>query len=182
MARRQTGRWLGSIGHRLDVWLVWVLWWRALVYASYFWVIWIQRRRRHGLLWCFLSGVRRVRVLVGLDGLDDAQRMVFGELGLGSDFGVIILPYRHDLEEGRCREEGISGLPASGVRSEGRQWNYVFGTHPLTLFSAISLSALARVCRANCSQYALATVSSSKASSFGFSAFACSSFSMRSVV
>jgi hypothetical protein len=54
--------------------------------------------------------------------------------------------------------------------------------YPLTLFSAISLSALASVCRANCSQYALATVSSSKASSLGFSAFACSSFSMRSVV
>jgi hypothetical protein len=52
----------------------------------------------------------------------------------------------------------------------------------VTLSSVMSFSPFANVWNANCSQYALATTSSSKASSLGFCAFACSRLSIRLVV
>jgi hypothetical protein len=84
--------WLrGGLGDALDVWIGGV-----------------KQRRGGWLLLLLLHGIGSVGVFASLDGLDDAQGVVLGVLGLGRDLRVVFLPDAQDIEEGRCSHERVS--------------------------------------------------------------------------
>lgn len=79
----------------------------GLVDALDLWIGGVKQRRGGWLLLLLLHGVGSVGVLASLDGLDDAQCVVLGVLGLGRDLRVVFLPDAQDIEEGRCSHEGV---------------------------------------------------------------------------
>ena len=78
----------------------------GLVDALDFWIGGVKQRRG-GWLLLLLHGVGGVGVFASFDGLDDAQSVVLGVLGLGRDFRVVFLPDAQDIEEGRCSHERV---------------------------------------------------------------------------
>ena len=91
----------------------------GLVDALDIWIGGVKQRRGGWLLLLLLHGVGSVGVLASLDGLDDAQCVVLGVLGLGRDLRVVFLPDAQDIEEGRCSHEGVGRGGCDPARVRG---------------------------------------------------------------